>query len=141
MGGKKMWKLTEAERYYRQALEIFSEYGDRSGMATSWGQLGDIERNRGNWDEAERLYRQCLEVETELGDRSGMASSWGVLGNIERNRGNWDEAERLYRQCLEVETELGDRSGMATCWGHWDISSNFAAIGMKQRDCTGNLWN
>jgi len=79
--------------------------------------LGDIERNRGNWDEAERLYRQSLALRTELGDRSGMATSWGVLGNIERNRGNWDEAERLYRQYLEVMTELGDRSGMASSWG------------------------
>ncbi|MBS0016021.1 MAG: CHAT domain-containing protein, partial [Arthrospira sp. SH-MAG29] len=90
---------------------------DRAGIAKSWGQLGSIQRNRGNWDEAERLYRQCLEVETELGDRSGMATSWGLLGDIQRNRGNWDEAERLYRQSLELRTELGDRSGMATSWG------------------------
>jgi hypothetical protein len=76
-----------------------------------------------------------------LGDRSGMATSWGLLGDIERNRGNWDEAERLYRQSLEVETELGDRSGMAIVGEYWEISSEIAAIGMKQRDCTGNLWN
>ncbi|MDT9324096.1 MAG: tetratricopeptide repeat protein, partial [Limnospira sp. PMC 1290.21] len=73
--------------------------GDRAGMATSWGVLGDIQRHRGNWDEAERLYQQCLAVRTELGDRAGMASSWGVLGDLQRNRGNWDEAERLYQQC------------------------------------------
>lgn len=82
-------------------------------MASSWGALGDIERNRGNWDEAERLYRQCLQVEEELGDRSGMATSWGVLGDIERKRGNWDAAERLYRQSLQLREELGDRSGIA----------------------------
>jgi CHAT domain-containing protein len=86
-------------------------------MATSWGVLGDIQRNRGNWDEAERLYQQCLEVMTELSDRSGMATSWGVLGDIQRNRGNWDEAERLYQQSLALRTELGDRSGMAAVWG------------------------
>jgi CHAT domain-containing protein len=86
-------------------------------MASSWGLLGYIERNRGNWDEAERLYRQSLQIRTELGDRSGMASSWGVLGDIEKKRGNWDEAERLYRQSLQLRTELGDRSGMATSWG------------------------
>ncbi|KDR55004.1 CHAT domain-containing protein, partial [Limnospira platensis] len=95
------------------------------GMASCWGQLGDIQRNRGNWDEAERLYRQSLDLRTELGDRSGVASSWGQLGDIQRNRGNWDEAERLYLQCLELRTELGDRSGMASCWGQLgDIQRN-----------------
>ena len=57
--------------------------------------MGDIERNRGNWDAAESLYRQSLLLRTELGARAGMASSWGVLGDIERNRGNWDAAESL----------------------------------------------
>ncbi|MDT9196378.1 tetratricopeptide repeat protein, partial [Limnospira sp. PMC 1245.20] len=80
---------------------------------TSWGVLGDIQRNRGNWEEAERLYQQYLEVMTELGDRKGMASCWVSLGDIEKNRGNWDEAERLYQQSLALSTELGDRKGMA----------------------------
>ncbi|MBD2708656.1 SAV_2336 N-terminal domain-related protein [Limnospira platensis] len=123
----------EPERLFQQSLELRTELGDspeerlrqRSGMAESWGQLGDIERNRGNWDEAERLYRQSLDLRTELGDRSGVASSWGQLGDIQRNRGNWDEAERLYLQCLELRTELGDRSGMASCWGQLgDIQRN-----------------
>ncbi len=81
-------------------------------MATCWGVLGDIQRNRGNWDEAERLYQQSLEVKTELGDRSWMATSWGLLGEIQRNRGNWDEAEHLFQQSLELRTQLGDRKGM-----------------------------
>jgi tetratricopeptide (TPR) repeat protein len=79
-------------------------------MASSWGVLGDIERNRGNWDEAEKLYRQSLELRTELGDRSGMASSWALLGDIEQNRGNWDEAEKLYRQSI---------------WENWAIDGIF----------------
>jgi tetratricopeptide (TPR) repeat protein len=92
------------------------------GIASSWSALGDIERNRGNWDEAERLYRQSLQLREELGDRSGIAAAWGVLGGIERNRGNWDEAERLYRQSLQLREELGDRSGMA--WVTSDRGAN-----------------
>ncbi|TVU52218.1 MAG: tetratricopeptide repeat protein, partial [Arthrospira sp. PLM2.Bin9] len=65
----------------QQSLALYHEIGDKAGIAKSWGQLGSIQRNRGNWDEAERLYRQYLEVMTELGDRSGMATSWGVLGD------------------------------------------------------------
>jgi cytochrome c-type biogenesis protein CcmH/NrfG len=69
--------------------KLRTELGDRSGMASSWGLLGDIERNRGNWDEAEKLYRQSLEVETELGDREGMAIAairsvvWEKMNSVE----------------------------------------------------------
>ncbi|MBS0017460.1 MAG: tetratricopeptide repeat protein, partial [Arthrospira sp. SH-MAG29] len=59
----------QAWQSLQQSLALYQEIGDRAGIAKSWGQLGSIQRNRGNWDEAERLYRQCLEVETELGDR------------------------------------------------------------------------
>ncbi|MDJ1171371.1 tetratricopeptide repeat protein [Roseofilum sp. BLCC_M154] len=107
----------QAWQSLQQSLALYQEIGDKAGIANCWGQLGSIQRNRGNWDEAERLYQQCLAIETELGDRSGMASSWGVLGDIQRNRGNWDEAERLYQQSLQLSTELGDRSGMASSWG------------------------
>jgi|GEM_PF-3058879 len=110
---------------FQECLKLYEEIGDQANIALSWGMLGCIQRDRGNWDEAERLYRQSLQLRTELGDRSGMASSWELLGDIERNRGNWDEAERLYRQCLEIETELGDRSGMASSWGRLgDIERN-----------------
>ncbi|WP_273249758.1 CHAT domain-containing protein, partial [Limnospira indica] len=115
----------EAERLYRQSLEVKTELGDRAGMATSWGVLGDIQRNRGNWHEAERLYRQSLELRAELGDRQGIATSWGQLGDIQRFRGNWDEAERLYQQSLALFTELGDRLMMAISWGQLgDIQRN-----------------
>ncbi len=96
----------------QQSLALYEAIGDKANIALCWGQLGCIERNRGNWDEAERLYQQSLALRTELGDRAGMASSWGVLGDIQRNRGNWDEAERLYQQSLALSTELGDKSGM-----------------------------
>ncbi|MCT7969790.1 CHAT domain-containing protein, partial [Laspinema sp. D1] len=107
----------EAERLYRQSLQLSTKLGDRKEMATAWGQLGSIEQNRGNWNEAERLYRQSLQLSTKLGDRKEMATAWGQLGSIEQNRGNWDEAGHLYQQYLEVMTELGDLSGMANAWG------------------------
>jgi tetratricopeptide (TPR) repeat protein len=109
------WDLTEL--WLNRILAVRTEIGDRAGMATSWGVLGDIARNRGDYDKAEALYNQSLAVRTEIGDRAGMASSWGVLGNIARNRGDYDKAEALYNQCLAVETELGDRAEMASSWG------------------------
>ncbi len=107
----------EADRCFKQALEIAQQENNKSDIATALGMLGSIEQCRSKWDEAERLYRQSLALRTDLGDRAGMVTSWASLGYIERNRGNWDEAERLYRQYLALSTELGDRAGMAYSWG------------------------
>ena len=102
-----------AERYFKDALVIEQEEEDKSGIANSFGCLGDIERNRGNWDEAERLYRQSLELRTELGDRSGMATSIGCLGEIEMLRGNLDAAEPLLKESLAKLEELGESAKIA----------------------------
>jgi tetratricopeptide (TPR) repeat protein len=79
-------------------------------MATSLGQLGDIEYRRGNWAAAEQLYRQSLQIREELGDRAGMLTSLRQLGDIERNCGNWRAAEQIYHQLQHIREELGIKS-------------------------------
>ncbi len=106
----------EAERYYRQALDIAEAVEDHSLTASLTILLGVIEWSRGNWNAAERLYRQSLKMFTKLGDLASTTNSRALLGDIERMRGNWDAAERLYRQCLEVQVELGNRKRMADIW-------------------------
>ncbi|MEG4083086.1 tetratricopeptide repeat protein [Microcoleus sp. POL10_C6] len=83
----------------------FTDLGDRSGRASSWGVWGDIEGNRGNWDE--------LEVETDVGDRSGMAASINCLGENELGRGNLDAAEPLLQEALAKLQELGESAKIA----------------------------
>jgi tetratricopeptide (TPR) repeat protein len=114
---RRLSNWNEAEALDLECLKIQTESGDRAGMASSWGVLGDIARNRGDYDKAEALYNQSLTVRTELGDRAGMAATWGSLGYIASQRGDYDKAEALYNQSLTVRTELGDRAGMATSWG------------------------
>jgi tetratricopeptide (TPR) repeat protein len=89
-------------------------------MASSWGVLGDIERNRGNWDAAERLYRQSLQLREELGDRSGMSTSIGCLGEIAMLRGDLDAAEIQMKDSLSQLYELGDPSKIAE--SNWDLA-------------------
>jgi tetratricopeptide (TPR) repeat protein len=98
--------LDAAESLYRQCLAVEEELGDRAGIAETWGQLGDIERNRGNLDAAESLYRQSLQLRTELGDLTGIAIIWGQWGGLEQIRGNWDVAIDLYLNALAFKENL-----------------------------------
>ncbi len=105
------WDLTE--EWLQRILAVETELGDRAGMASSWGVLGDIARNRGDYDKAEALYNQSLAVETELGDRAAMAATWRSLGVVERERGNLDSAETWMKQALSTIEELRMPDGIA----------------------------
>jgi tetratricopeptide (TPR) repeat protein len=113
---RRLSNWNEAEVLYLECLKIETELGDRAGMASSWGVLGSIASNRGDYDKAEAFYNQSLAVHTELGDRAGIANAWSVLGGIASNRGDYDKAEAFYNQSLAVHTELGDRAGIANAW-------------------------
>ena len=106
--------LDEAEDWYRKALTIFEELGDRSRMALTYAQLGSNAENRGKLDEAEDSYRKALNIFAELGDRPRMASIYHQLGNVAALRQRLsDEAEDWYRKALTIFEELGDRPHMA----------------------------
>jgi tetratricopeptide (TPR) repeat protein len=116
-----------AESLYQECLNIETELGDRAGMATSWGLLGDIARNRGDYDQAEALYNQSLAVRTELGDRAGMATSWGCLGENELERGNLEAAETWLKQALPIFEEFQMPDGLAEL--NWDLARLYRAKG------------
>ena len=96
-----------AAGYYREALRLFLESGDRSGEAASLVYLGIIADTRGDLDEAERLYNESLAIQREIGDRYGEAASLNNLGNIAGIRGDLDEAERLIREVVRINNEIG----------------------------------
>jgi len=108
--------LDEAESWYRQALTISEELGDRSRAAASYHQLGMTVQERGQLDEADGWYRKALTVEEDLGNRPGMAHTYHQFGITAYLRDQLDEAENWFRRSLAIEEELGNRPGIAqTC--------------------------
>jgi len=61
--------LDGAVRYYEQSLSIETELGRKEGMATNYGNLGNVAQTRGDLDGAVRYHEQSLSIETELGRR------------------------------------------------------------------------
>ena len=104
----------QALDWYRQALVIFEDLGDRGGIASSYHQLGRIAQFRGDYDQAVDWYRKSLAIEEERGNRARMAASYHQLGMIAEERGDYDQALDWYRQSLAIEEELGNREGIAT---------------------------
>jgi tetratricopeptide (TPR) repeat protein len=116
-------RLDEAEDWYRKALTIKEELGDRPGMVSTYHQLGNTAQVRGRLDEAEDWYRKALTISEELGDRPGMAMHYHQLGVTAQVRGRLDEAEDWYRKALTIKEELGDRPGMVSTYGELGITA------------------
>jgi tetratricopeptide (TPR) repeat protein len=103
----------QALDWYRQALTIFEELGNRVNMAVSYHQLGIVAYWRGDYDQALDWYRQALTIREELGDRRGIATSYHELGMVAFRQEDYDQALDWYRQALTIFEELGNRPEMA----------------------------
>src|SRR5262249_16913638 len=100
--------------------------GDQAGMAASYGQLGILAQDRGDYAEAEARYRQSLEINERLESQAGMATGYHQLGMLAQLQGDYAEAAAAYRQSLqsaarargygqswEIDARLGHQAGMA----------------------------
>jgi len=114
-------RFDEAERHFRQALDVMLEFGDRHGAGRTYQQLGAVAMERGRFDEAERHFRQALDVMLEFGDRHGAGRTYQQLGAVAMERGRFDEAERYFRQALDVMLEFGDRRASAVLRYHLGV--------------------
>ena len=106
---------TEAETNYRQALDIYLEFGDRHGAASTYHQLGTVAQEQRRFDEAEASYRKPS-TSTGFDDRHGAASTYHQLGSVAQDQRRFEEAEANYRKALDIFLEFGDRHGAASTY-------------------------
>jgi tetratricopeptide (TPR) repeat protein len=111
----------EAGDWYRKALVIYEELGDRADMASAYGQLAIVAQLRGSYDEELEWYRKSLPIYEELGNRPGTASFYHKVGMWAEDRGSYEEARDWYRKALAIDWELGNRN---------DWAATFRELGM-----------
>ncbi len=91
-------------------------------MATSYGQLGILAQDRGDYEEAARQYHRALDIDERLGNQAGMATSYSQLGNLEADRGGpaaaviaWHVKALAIRLQLGVPQAMIDLRRLAAC--------------------------
>ena len=87
-------------------MEMARELGDRSGIAKSLHELGNVHYLQGNYPEAVKLYEQSLEIARELGDRFGIALDLGQMGRIKEKSKDFEGALSDYITALSIFEEL-----------------------------------
>ncbi len=118
---REIGELDKAKATFRQALELNERLGRREGMASNYGNLGNVLYVRGDLDGAEEMYRKALDLDEKLGRREGMAKSYANLGNVMTARGDLDGAETMHRKALELNEQFGALAGKADGYRHLGI--------------------
>jgi tetratricopeptide (TPR) repeat protein len=113
IGYARLGQTAEAEKQYREAVELRRAVGNRRGLATSLRNLGNLLSQRGQFDEAADSLKQAGELHAALGDRAGMAAVDNELGVLAEERGDYAIALTAFRRALQTWQQLGEKSGTA----------------------------
>jgi serine/threonine protein kinase/tetratricopeptide (TPR) repeat protein len=101
-----------------EARGIYSQAGDRGGLARTLHNIAEIPLNQGDFAAAERLYRQALAILQEIGDEKSMGSELVNLGLIYVKRGDFVTGNGLYIQALRSYQQAGDKNGIIVVSGN-----------------------
>ena len=106
-------KRDDAERHYRESLEMYDRRGDTIGLANVHSNLGVVYRRMGRWDDALRELESSLALRERIGDPWGIGTTHNNIGEVHRTRGELAPAIDAYERALAVWTPIGYSSGVA----------------------------
>ncbi|HEY7019572.1 MAG TPA: tetratricopeptide repeat protein [Ktedonobacterales bacterium] len=102
-------RLPEAEKVYKDNLELRRQINDRQGEGVVLSSLGQIAFARGRLEEAAQYFEQSLVIRRETQDRRGEGVDLSSLGQIAVVRGRQGEAERYFQEGLAIDREVQER--------------------------------
>lgn len=101
-----------------EARRIFTETGDRGGLARTLHSMAEVPLNQGDLASAGKLYRQALVILREIGDEHDLGSELLNLGLIASKQGDFAGGLKMYHESLRSYQQAGDKAGMAAAMGN-----------------------
>lgn len=99
-----------AERAYKEALKIKVQLENRSGEASSLGQLGNLYERLGRLEESVRFSRQAAAIHGEIGDLATEGVSRSNLALTLIALGRYDEARQELERAIVCKEPYGHAS-------------------------------
>ena len=97
-----------AERYYREGIDLLRKLNDSIGIATALTNLGELFISQNKLDTALICTQEASAIFNMLNHTVGRANSMGNTGMIYAKQGNDDIAEVYLRLATEILEEFGD---------------------------------
>ncbi len=134
-------RLTEAQRYYEQSLQIREPLAEETGtvearrdLSISYDRLGGICEAQGRLAGAQRYYEKSLQIREQLAAetdtveaRRNLSVSYDNLGDNCKSQGRLTEAQRYYEKSLRIREQLAEETG--TVGARSDLSVSYNRLG------------
>jgi tetratricopeptide (TPR) repeat protein len=100
---------------YREVLRLRRQGDERSAVANSLTNMGDVLFRRGDLSAAQKNYQEALQIDTQLKDKDSMAHDWVSMADIDFEHGDLAPAEQKLSQAIQQfrEAEDGDAESEA----------------------------
>jgi CHAT domain-containing protein/predicted negative regulator of RcsB-dependent stress response len=105
--------LKQALTLFTEALDLWTEVGDRWGQALARLDSGHTIGDAGDTQKAAEQFEQALALWRSLGDVRGEALALSAMGGVHAFYGRKRQSLETYQQALKLFRRLGDRHGEA----------------------------
>jgi Nif-specific regulatory protein len=100
--------------YYRRALSLWEEIGDRLRTAGTLNNMGLVCLFQGKPDESLGHLQRSLELRREAGDRRLAAQSLNNIGLSLQTMGRQEEALRSFQECVDLAGKVESKTDQAS---------------------------
>lgn len=94
-----------------EALALFKELGDRSGMAWAMTSLGYEYFDRDELDRAQHELEDALALFQQLGEKDGASNALSWIAKLHLRKGNLEDARKTLAEVTRITRESGNRVG------------------------------
>ncbi|MBI5219020.1 MAG: tetratricopeptide repeat protein [Bacteroidia bacterium] len=110
--------------YYFKVLKIREELGDKNGIATVLGNIGNVYADQARtpkvylvesdflFNRALEYYFKALKMAEELGNKNGIAIWLGNIGSLYTKTGKFQEAEQYLKRAIAIDDSIGTMNGL-----------------------------
>jgi tetratricopeptide (TPR) repeat protein len=109
-------------------LEISRQQGDTRRQAALLDRLGDLKRNRGDWDAAVACHQEARSLSESVGDELGRARALANLGHVYRLQRQYTEAQQAVTGALSIYQACNHPVGQA------DTHTNLGFLHSEQQE-------
>ena len=99
--------ISNAEKSFQQAYEIYNRARDRRSIAGTLNRFGQIALARSDWQEAKQCFKQAQEASAHI-DSEAYLISLNQQGHILAKQGQWAEAATFFEQAVDLARKVHD---------------------------------
>ena len=114
-------------KYYKEALEIAKDTGDKVLEPRCCGGLGYSYYRKGDLNKAIEYYKEALEIAKDTGDKVGESRCYVGLGFPYYRKGDFKKTIEYHEKGLEIAKDTGDKVGESRC----HIGLGYAYCGLR----------